>query len=318
MEKLDLFDGKLLYELDKDSHLSTSVLAKKLKKSKQFVDYRIKRLEENKIISGYYPIIDASKLGFTTYRIYLKLQQLTKESEEQLINFLKEYENIWTIAHLHGKWDYAFFIGITKIKDLHDFWDKFMLKFRKYLKKYDFAFYSPIINFNKTFFAKKNWSVIERIYGDGEKIDYDETDLKIIKIHSKNVRTPLIKIAQQLNLSLNTIRYRIKNLEKKKIIVGYKLDINLEPLDYIGYRVDLNLISTEKNKQIHQFCKVNKNIYQIMKTIGGSDFEISVIVKNQYELLKLLEEMREQFKDVINDFEYFGFSVFPRLSFVPD
>jgi len=316
--KLDEYDKKLLYELDKDAHISISKLAKKLRRSKQFVEYRIKRLENNKVVLGYHAIIDASKLGFFTYRAYFKFQQTTTKDEEEFVEFLKKYENIWTIVRMHGKWDYAFFLGVKTIREFHNIWDEIILKYKRNIKTHNVAVYAPIINFNRTFFTDKKVEIIERIYGDGEKVKFDQKDFEIIKLYAVNVRTPLVEIAKKLNLSLNTIRYRIKELEKKKIICGYKLDINLEVLGYTGYRVDIHLISTEKNKELYQFCEYNKNIYQIIKSIGGADFEISVVVKDLYELLKLMNETKEQFKDVINDYEYFGFSVFQKLSFVPD
>ena len=64
--KFDYYDKKILFELDKDARITTSSLAKKIRKSKQFVDYRIKRLEQEKIISGYISVIDYSRLGYTS------------------------------------------------------------------------------------------------------------------------------------------------------------------------------------------------------------------------------------------------------------
>jgi len=316
--KLDEYDKKILYELDKDAHISLSKLAKKIRKSKQFVEYRIKKLEGNKIILGYHAIIDASKLGFFTYRIYFKFQQTTKKDEEEIIDLLKRYENIWSIAKLYGKWDCAFFIGVKTIKEFHSIWDELILKYKRIIKSYNVSVYAPVINFNKIFFSDKKLEIIERIYGDGEKVEYDDKDFRIIKEYSNNVRTPLIRLAEKLKLSLNTIRYRIKAMEDSKIIVGYKLNLNLEVLGYEGYRVDLHLISTKRNNEIYNYCKQHRNIYQIMKSIGGSDFEMSVIAKNLYELVKIIDELKEKFKEVVNDYEYFGFSVIPKLSFVPD
>ncbi|OGJ18876.1 hypothetical protein A3K73_07120 [Candidatus Pacearchaeota archaeon RBG_13_36_9] len=316
--RLDEYDKKLLYELDKDAHTSISKLADKMKKSKQFVEYRIKKLEENRVITGYNVIIDASKLGFFTYRIYFKFQQTTKKDEESIIDFLKKYENIWSIAKLYGKWDCAFFIGVKTTKEFHDVWDELMLRYKKIIKNYNVSVYAPVTNFNRTFFSEKKLEKIERIYGDGEKAGYDEKDFKIIKEYSNNARMPLIRLAEKLRLSLNTIRYRINAMEKNGIIKGYKLNLNLEPLGFEGYRVDLHLISTKRNKEIYNYCRNNKNIYQIMGSIGGADFEMSVIVKDLYELTKLMDELKEEFKEVINDYEYFGFSTIPKLSFVPD
>ncbi|MBI2647664.1 hypothetical protein HYW99_04250 [Candidatus Woesearchaeota archaeon] len=64
--------------------------------------------------------------------------------------------------------------------------------------------------------------------------------------------------------------------------------------------------------------KRHKNIYQINKSIGGADFEIEVIVKDLNHLLKLIDEIRNTFKDVVNDVDYFGFSTFHILQYIPD
>ncbi|MCH8022562.1 MAG: winged helix-turn-helix transcriptional regulator [Thaumarchaeota archaeon] len=47
---LDKLDRKILFELDLNSRIPTTKLAKKLKVSREVVDYRIKRLTDNKYI----------------------------------------------------------------------------------------------------------------------------------------------------------------------------------------------------------------------------------------------------------------------------
>jgi len=108
--KVDLYDKKLLYELDKNAKISISVLSKKLRRSNSFVIFRMKRLEEADIITGYHAIVDMLKLGFFSFRIYLKMQGMSKKDEEQFIDFIKNnYSQVWTITTMHGKWDYALF-----------------------------------------------------------------------------------------------------------------------------------------------------------------------------------------------------------------
>ena len=82
--KLDYYDKKILFELDKNSRITTSSIAKQIRKSKQFVDYRIKRLEEEKVILGYTTVIDYSKLGYTSIRVYFKYHKITPEQQNQL------------------------------------------------------------------------------------------------------------------------------------------------------------------------------------------------------------------------------------------
>ena len=89
-------------------------------------------------------------------------------------------------------------------------------------------------------------------------------------------------------------------------------------MGYIGYRVDLNLNSTKRNKEIFEFCKHHKNIYLVQGNIGGADYELGVIVKDLSHLLKLIDELNIEFKNVINDIEYFGYSTFHVSKYVPD
>lgn len=317
--KLDLYDRKLLYELDKNSHIPLQELSKKLRKSKQFILYRMKQLEESGIITGYNAIVDMSKLGFFTFRVYFKFQQTTIEEGNRFIEYIrKNFNQVWTITSMHGKWDYALFLGVKTISEFHNIWDGLMLEYKPKIKTYNVAVYAPVYNFNRKFFIENPQDAIERVYGAGEKEEIDELDWKIIETYSNNVRQSSLGIARKLGVSADTVRARIKRLEEKKVITGYKIGLNLEPLGFVSYRVDLQLLSTKRNKELFEFCKRHTNIYQINKSIGGADFEIEVIVKDLIHLLKLIDEIKTTFKDVVNDVDYFGFSTFHILQYIPD
>jgi len=92
MLKLDKYDKKLLYELDKKANLPLSVLASKLHRSKQVILYRMKKLEEDGIITGYHAIVDMAKLGYFSFRIYLRFHQTTEEEEKQFVALCPELD----------------------------------------------------------------------------------------------------------------------------------------------------------------------------------------------------------------------------------
>lgn len=320
--KLDLYDRKLLYELDKDSSINISELAKKLRRSKQFVLYRMKRLEEEKIITGYHAIVDMSKLGYFTFRIYFKFQKMTRDDGEEFVKHIKEnLEQVWTITSMHGKWDYALFLGVKSIYEFHKVWDNIMFYYKDKIKSYNLAIYAPVYNLNRKFFldnVKEKIETIERVYGIGEKEEIDEKDWRLIKAYSSNVRQSSLELANKLNFSPATIRKKIKSLERKKIIVGYNLGLNTDNIGYDTYRIDLHLSSTIQNKKLFYYCKNHKNIYQINKTLGGADFEIEVGVNDFFHMVKLVDEIKKEFKDIVTDTDYFGFSTFHVLRYIPD
>lgn len=316
--KLDLFDKKILFELERDSSRPVSEIAKKIKRSKEFVNFRLHRLENEKIILGYSAIVDMSKLGYFTFRIYLRWQNMTEDQKQKFYDEVKIKENVWTTTVLHGKWDFAFFMGVKSIERFHHLWNEIQLNYKDKIAESKIAIYSPVHNFNKRFFIDTKTEVIERIYGSGPLTDYDELDEKIIRLYAIDVRKPLTKIAKQLKVAPETVRKRIIRLEKKKIIVGYKINPNLQKMGYQGYRVDFLLNSIKRNKELFEYLKQHKYFYQINKSIGGADFETEIVVKDLNHLLEVLEEVVKRFSNVIKGYEYFGYTEFPTLSIVPD
>ena len=321
--KLDILDKKILYELEYDSSQSSASIAKKLERSKELINFRIHRLEREKILLGYSAIVDMAKLGYFTFRIYFRWQNMTDEQKQKFYDEIGMKENVWTTTVLHGKWDFAFFVGVKSdyyIQSFHKIWNEIMLKYKANIAESKIAIYAPVHNFNKRFFIDFDMPVkiIERVYGEGPPADFDDLDEKIIRAYASNVRVSLIKIAEQLGITYETVRQRIKKMEKKKIIVGYKINLNLLKMGYQGYRVDFLLNSVSRNLELFEYLKGHKYFYQINRSIGGADFETEVVVKSLSHLLEILEEVVKEFSDVIKAYEYFGYSEFPTLSIVPD
>ena len=88
MLKVDLKDRKILYELDYDSRQSLSKIGQKVGLHKNVVLYRIKRLENLGIISFYYTVIDSFKLGYSSFRVYLVLQNITPHIKSEIVIIL--------------------------------------------------------------------------------------------------------------------------------------------------------------------------------------------------------------------------------------
>ncbi|MBT3405602.1 Lrp/AsnC family transcriptional regulator [Candidatus Woesearchaeota archaeon] len=317
--QLDSYDQRILYEVDRDSHIGLTQLSRKLSRSKPFVLNRMRRLEKEGIITGYHAIVDMAKLGYFSFRVYIKFRNMTEKDGKLFVEFLKkEYPQVWTITSMHGKWDYALFLGVKNIMEFHNIWDGMMLKYKGNIKQYNVAVYAPVYNFNRTFFVETNEEVVMRIYGDGSAEDVDDLDWEIIQEYAPAVRKSSMEISKAVGVSADTVRARIKKLEERKIICGYKIGLNQGKLGYEGYRVDLELSSTKDNKRLFEFCRQHKNIYQINKSIGGANFEMEVIVKDLQHLLKLIDEIKMEFKEAVDDVDYFGFSTFHILNYIPD
>ncbi len=321
--RVDRLDKRLIYELEKDSSQSVSDLAKKLQRSKEVVSFRIRRLEREGILLGCSAIVDMAKLGYFTFRVYFRWQNMTEEEKHAAYDEIKVKKNIWTTTVLHGKWDFAFFVGVKTehyIESFHRIYNEILLKYKHKIDESKIAIYAPVHNFNKRFFIDfdMNTEIIERVYGQGPPMEFDELDERIIEEYAGNVRVPFTRIAEKLDVTAETVRKRIRALEEKDVIVGYKINLDLPKLGHQGYRVDFLLNSVERNKELFEYLKRHKYFYQINRSIGGQDFETEIVVESLNHLLEILEDVVRRFHDVIRAYEYFGYSEFPTLSIVPD
>src|SRR3989339_237252 len=92
--KLDKIDLKLLAELDKNCRTPSTILAKKVLKSRQAVEYRIEQLTQKRIITSFNTAINPHRMGYKLFKIYLKLRNLPEE-KNKLLDYLKSSAQVY-------------------------------------------------------------------------------------------------------------------------------------------------------------------------------------------------------------------------------
>jgi len=295
--KLDLKDRKILYELDKNARQSNSQIAKKVGLNKNTVNYKIKRMTDEGVISGYYATIDSSKLGYFSVRVYLNFFNTTSEDEEKMIKWLKENKTVGVLARIETICDLVLMAWVRDIYEFEDFWSEFKRKFRKYFWQERVHIFSGVLHFKRKYLLLENKKDIREFesIGGRERASYDELDLKILRLMAENARMPLIELAEKFKADDRTIAFRIKQLEKKKVIQGYRVNLNLNRIGYEYYKLNFVLDDYSKYSQLQEFCENHENVIYIDKTLEDLDFEIDVEIKNKSELFRLIEDIKKNF-----------------------
>jgi len=314
--KLDLKDRKLLYELDKNSRQSNSEIGKKIRLNKNTVNYKIKKLESEKVILGYYAVIDNSKLGYFSFRSYLKFFNTTPEQEEQIINWLKNDKRIGVVARIETIYDFVLMIWVKDVYEFDKFWFEFKKKFRKHIWNERVDVFPSVYNFRRKYLFDDKTPQTYDFVGENKYVEHDELDLKILRLLAKNARMPLIEIAEKLKTPERTIAFRIKQLEKKKIIQGYRININLAKIGYEYFKVNIILNDFEKYDKLFHFANNHPNIIYYDKTLSDYDFEIDIEIENQAKLLELLSEIKSKFH--IRNIEILSFKEYYKLELIPE
>ena len=136
--KIDYTDLKLIDEISKDCRQSKVNLAEKLKISRETVNYKLKRLINNKIITKFQANVNPFILGFEAYFLTIKLSKPTQE--EKLISFLNKSLRCNTILCSEGSWDIATFIHFKSHKEFREFENKLLEQFRESILEYSFEY----------------------------------------------------------------------------------------------------------------------------------------------------------------------------------
>ena len=319
MYKLDAKDKKILFNLDKNARQSLSSIAKATNLSKEVVNYRIKNLMKNDIIRGFNTVVDISKLGYNVFRIFIKYRCVNTEKENEILEYFRSHKNVGWYACYEGVYDIAVLIWAKDAFHFRDIYDDILNRYSDSFTRVYFTLVLRIYYFVNNFLYHSNDLTDVSIGMDVKNIPVDEKDVKILQLISRNARISCLDLSKEVDLTPNAVKYRIKNLIKSKVILGFKPLINIKKLGYNHYKVFMNLFDlTKKRKnELIEFLRLNKNISYITEAIGRADFEFEAMYKTSGEVHKLMQEIRTNFSDLIRDYETTNVSDEYRKSYFP-
>ena len=289
MEKLDKKDKRLLFELYKDARASAVELASRIDVSKEAVTYRLKRLEEKNILKKTMAIVDISALGFNLFHVQIRLTPEGKIKKQELIERFRLLPELSWIIEVSGDWDFVLIFMGPSIHEFKEVYEKFLSKTGKFIDKktsstiFSIHYFSPHYLFEE----KERIHVQQSMKLSRFKLDSNQE--KIINLLEDNGRIPLLHMANELGVSISTIKYHLKVLEKNKILLTYLPIIETKTLGIDRYRVVFQLTNPAETKKFVELLSMNPHITTIMKLLGVYDVEIEC----EYSSVeKLLEDIR--------------------------
>ncbi|MBU0616066.1 MAG: Lrp/AsnC family transcriptional regulator [Nanoarchaeota archaeon] len=225
--RLDKIDAKILAELDKNSKIPFSSLAKKLKISREIVKYRIKKLVNQGIIRSFTTMINPAKLGYMIYKVYLKFQNLPNELK--LIEYLLMHKNVFWIAKCDGAFDMIFGIYVDNLVAFDNLLLDFMGHFSQNILSRHIS-NSVYVDIYRRNYLGNQESKATYWGGNPLKGKLDPIMKDILKTIAENSRTTIVELSNKLSSDPRTIISKIKEMEKRKIILGYRILIDLKKI----------------------------------------------------------------------------------------
>ncbi|OIO23769.1 hypothetical protein AUJ65_03020 [Candidatus Micrarchaeota archaeon CG1_02_51_15] len=317
--KLDLKDRKILFELDKDSRAGLGEIARKVRLSKEVVFHRINRLVSEKVILKFHTVPASYRFGLMAYKVYLRLGNISRRDYGRLINYLKGNDAIFWIGVCKGRWDMMFGIWAKTIEEFFIIHDQVLDKFSKYIHDKELSISRENLQYNRRWFYHDTLNPVEFNFGETQgRIALDEKNQRILDIMADSSRVKLVDIAEQLGVSPKVVAYRIREMEKREIIKGYKVLLNPSRMGFCTCKafVFFKNIDREKKKHFIEYCKRLPNLINIVITFAPWDMELMFETKTYEEYFGIMDGVKEKFNDIIKIYDSVLISSEPKQRFL--
>ena len=288
---MDKIDSRLLGELIKNSRIAITTLAKRLKTSREVATYRLNKLKREGILLDYVTEIDTIKLGFLSAALFINIKA---NKEREFSEFIKKSNFASWSGEFSGVWRFGLDIYGKTNEEIHDNFQMIYHKFKDDIIDHRLTLYK-----NKLFFHEKylNEKTSSQLSGTFKKFKIDEKDKLILQKLSTNSRLDSVELSSIVNLTTPAVIQRIRNLEKRGLIKKYSAFIDVTKLGLFQYSVFITNKNIDDKNKLLGYLSAHSKVPFIAEYIGDPFLEFGVVVKDPYELRKVLQEIEESFPD---------------------
>lgn len=310
-DELDDKDIAILLALVKDARTPFSSLAETIGLSVSSISQRVTKLEETKIIKSYKLVLNHKAFPYDEFDLYYVLADVSAFTVKSAMKYLSECPFTTQVLSTMGSADIRVTILARNMHHLQEVLEEVEQHFsaniksrtilavtRKFKSKAE-SFLSAIFKRTIIFPPKQKMS---EVY-EQASVTLDGTDSKIIRELAKDPRASYAAIAKQVSLTPEGVSARVKSLEDKQIILGYKALLDGPRL---GYRwavlmVNLRHLSSTQRDGVFSYVQEHTNVTSAVETLGPYNLSITLFGQTLDSLHQTELDFRSKFAEQVTD-----------------
>lgn len=303
MKQPDKLDRRILSELDLNSRQTVSDLARRLRQGRDRVEYRIDQLTERGVLRGFSASLNIYRLGFTIFKSYLRLEN-DKKRVQALVGYLRKHPRIYWLALCDGSWDLMIAVFARNASEFQKIHSEIVNAFNEIVLNFSMYTLVEVNMCRKGFFLGKGAGHY-LIGGEPGAERIDEVDYQILKILSDDARRSVVQIAEDIGSTTAVVKYRIDRLERRNIVTGYNIEVDLQQLEMMFFKTQLflrNYTSTLR-QEFRDYCLQNPYINCYIEQLGDSTLEIELQVHDYEHYNEIIDEIRGSFAKLVRNFQ---------------
>lgn len=282
---------RALFEISKNSRITTKNLSKQIKTSQQSASYLMKQLKKKKLIRGFTSIIDPAKFGYTNVIVGFNYLDFDKQKKKDILDVLNSVNTIISIQEADQGMDLIVEYSVKNLSAFNKTHSEIAHRFHKSL---EIKFIMPVIVkhlFLRKYLMRKSQDMDIILCGDRDVYPISDSELMVLEEFNDNPIKSYTNISQSTTLSVKTIMNIKKKLEKITIIKGYSCipDFSKFGINRCLLFLRLSSQSIGETDKLVEYSRVNKQVVGIAKIIGN------------FQLMLTIEELEEQKSKIIKE-----------------
>ncbi|MBS3094105.1 Lrp/AsnC family transcriptional regulator [Candidatus Pacearchaeota archaeon] len=146
--ELDETDKKILKEISVNARINIVDLAEKTKLSRDVVNYRIKKLTKEKIITGYRCFLNLENIGLRYYKLIIRTKNFDEKAETKLKQFISSHKKATQFLKLIGSWDLEIEFEVETSDELYENLNQIRKDFADIIKEYEVLKITKTLKYN--------------------------------------------------------------------------------------------------------------------------------------------------------------------------
>lgn len=313
---LNEIDRRILHELTINSRQGIRKIARTVKKSPQFVNYRIKKLQQ--YISQYTVRVNRQKTHYYEMICYINLIE-SKKDKNKILESLYYLPKVTSMIISQGN-DLNLIINHV-FKNPDDIRNNFTTIYKQFGS--NIRSMETLIPYDTIYFGHR-YLVPEYInnkndrntHTDDEKtIRLNDRKDKILRILSANSMLTHKQISKEIGCSPETVRYTINTMEKEGIITGYPAILSTPYF----YRIMIKTAKVNENvfKKFVNYGRITHETIQIVRIIGRYNLFYDIYSEEPAILRRWLNNLRSTLGDHISDYSIINLWDIKKYSYYP-
>lgn len=319
--KIDRKDRRILAVLDRNSRLSCAEIGRRVGVSQEVAYKRIANLHERGIVKWFQTVVAVESLGYMAPKLYLQLENVDTDRKNEMMKYLKENKSVFWIGVCQGRWDLIVAYWCKDINHFGDQLDEFLTLFHEDLVDREVTVGRSSAMYSRRWFLDSSERTVEMGFGGrADRVQIDEIDFSLLRNLACDARISSVDLARSLKLKPSLVRHRIKQLERKNVIRGYKIALDSQKLGYETCKAFIRLKNASKSSRMAflEYCKEHPNIINVVFCVGSWDVEIELEVSKFDEFYDIMEKTRSSFPEMMGSYESVLFKNEPKQVFMPE